>query len=152
MTLLGERSGEAIGEAEMGVGLGQHRRDPERARGQHHRPGDVAAAAEDDVRPAPAEDRHAGGGSAYVAREGAQQLDPRRARKARHVKRVELVPRLRNEPRLDPVRRPRERHGDAARRQRLGDRESRKHVARGSSGGDQALPLSRSGMHRWWRC
>ena len=57
---LRERQREPVGEAEVGIGLGERRRDPHRRGGEHHRPGDVAAAAEDDVGAAAAQDRAAG--------------------------------------------------------------------------------------------
>src|SRR3954452_22410902 len=50
------RRREAVREAEVRVGLRQRRRDPHRCRGEHHRPRDEAAGAEDDVRPAAPED------------------------------------------------------------------------------------------------
>ena len=48
-----------VREAEVRVGLGQRGRDAHRRGGEDHRPGDVPAAAEDDVGPAAAEDRAA---------------------------------------------------------------------------------------------
>ena len=55
-----ERRREPVGEAEMRIRLGQRGRDPAQPRGEHHRAGDVAAAAEHDVRPAALEDPQAG--------------------------------------------------------------------------------------------
>ena len=69
-----ERRREPVREAEVRVGLGQRGRDPPQPRGEHHRPGDVAAAAEHDVGPAPREDAQARG----RRRRG----EPERARRA----------------------------------------------------------------------
>ena len=57
---VGERRRPAVGEAEVRIGLGEHARDAERARGQQHRPRHEAAAAEHGMRPAPAQDARAG--------------------------------------------------------------------------------------------
>ena len=46
-----ERGGEPVGEPEVRVRLGQRGRDPAEPGRQHHRAGDVATAAEDDVGP-----------------------------------------------------------------------------------------------------
>ena len=103
---------------------------PQRAGREHHRPGDVAAAAEDDVAAA------AGAGSAAQAR-GARAR-PARARssasdgrrgKPEIAKGVELVARVRDEPRLDAIRRPGERH--ARRRARAAPPRPRAPAARG---------------------
>ena len=128
-----ERRREPVREPEVRVGLGQRRRDPPPPRREHHRPGDVAAAAEHDVGPAPREDPRAGARArdrrAASARASASAGPPREARDAEGV---ELVARLRNEPRLDAIRRPGERHLHAARAQRLRDCERRQRRARPS--------------------
>ena len=46
---VGERRGEPVREPEVRVGLGERARNPAHPRGEHHRPGDVAACAEHDV-------------------------------------------------------------------------------------------------------
>ena len=46
---LRERKRQPVREPEVRVGLGERRRDAHRRGGEHHRPGDVAAAAVDDV-------------------------------------------------------------------------------------------------------
>ena len=96
----------------MRVGLGQRAGDPPQPRGEHHRPGDVAAAAEHDVGAAAA--RGCGGtrrGAATRLRERAQRARRWAAAGARETReRVERVAALRNEPRLDAIRRPGERH------------------------------------------
>ena len=54
-----ERRREPVREADVGVRLGQRGRNPAQPGSEHHRPGDVAAAAEHDVGTAPAEDPQA---------------------------------------------------------------------------------------------
>ncbi len=103
----------------MRVGLRQHRGNPPQPRGEHHRPGDVAAAAEHDVGPAPVEDAQARERRGGSERDGAEERETWAAREARHRERVERVAALRNEPRLDAIRRPGERHLHPARAQGL---------------------------------
>jgi hypothetical protein len=103
------------------------------------------AAAEHDVRPPlpqdlPARDRRAAG-----AEQRLQQRRRRLARQPGDLERVELVARLRNQPRLDAIRRPGERHVHAARVQRLGDGECRQHVSCRSPGRDHAPQLTPCG-------
>ncbi len=56
---LREGRGEPVGETEMGVRLGQRRRDPAQPGGENHRARDVAAAAQHDVGPSAPEDAEA---------------------------------------------------------------------------------------------
>ena len=105
-----ERRREPVREPEVGVRLRQRGRELPPPRRVDHRPGDVAAAAEDDVRPAPLQDRRAGARRAAGAQQRAEQRDRRPAREAGDLERVELVARLRDEPSLDAIRRPGERH------------------------------------------
>ena len=133
-----ERRREPVREPEVGVGLGQrsgHLPPPGRV---DHRPGDVAAAAEDDVRPAALQDRRAGARRAPGPDQRAQERDGRAAREAGDLERVELVARLGDEPSLDAIRRPGERHRDAALAERCRDCERREHVTGCSAGRDQA--------------
>ena len=122
--LRGERRCQPVGEAEVRVGLGQRRRDPAQPCGEHHRAGDVATAAEDDVRPATAQDRPTGERRLRGPHERAHELQRRLAREAADLERVELEARLRNQPRLDAVGTAGERHGRSARAQRFPDCES----------------------------
>ena len=103
-----------VGEAEMGVRLGQRGGELLPPGGVDHRPGDVATAAEDDVRPTPLQDRSARARGAACAQEGAEESRGWPAREAGDLERVELVPGIGDEPSLDPIRRPGERHADAA--------------------------------------
>ena len=82
-------------------------------------------------------------------RRAAAQARP--ARQARDPERVELVPGLGDESRLDPVRRAGEADADAALPQRFGDRERRQDVAGGPAGRDHA-PELRARVHRSARC
>ncbi len=136
-----ERSGEAVRETEMRVGLRQRGRQLAAPRGVDHRACDVAAAAEDDVRQAALQDR----GARTRRRAGCDQrpheLDRGTARQARNLEGVELVPRFRDEPSLDAIRRPGERHRGASQAQRLRHGERRQDVTRGSAGGDQTPQL-----------
>jgi len=134
-------------EAEVRVGLGQHRGDPDETRCGHHRAGDVAAAAEDDLGAPPTQDLDAGERGARVDPERAEEGASRAPRQARDAERLELESGSGDESRLDAVRRPRECDGRPARAQRFRDRERRQHVAGGSAGGDQALRLARCGRH-----
>ncbi len=142
-----EGRGEAVGEAEVRVGLGQHRGDPDETRRDHHRAGDVAAAAEDDLGAPPTQDLDTGKRGAGVDPERAEEIESRAPWQSRDVERLELEPGGGYESRLDAVRRPRERDCRPARAQRFRDRERRQHVAGGSAGGDQALRLARCGRH-----
>ena len=133
-----ERRREPVREPEMGIGLrqrGGHLPPPRRI---DHRPGHVAAAAEDDVRPAALQDRRAGARRAARPEQRADERDRRPAREAGDLERVELVAGLGDEPSLDAIRRPGERHRDAALAKRCRDRERREHVTGCSAGRDQA--------------
>ena len=126
----------------MRVRLGQRRRDAAEPRREHHRPGDVAAAAEHDVGPPAREDAQAGETGAAAARPSARdEPRPGAAREARDAERVERVAALRNEPRLDAIRRPGERHFHPARAQRFRDRERRRDVSHRPPGRDQTPEL-----------
>ena len=118
-----EGRGEPVREAEVRVRLGQRGGDPAQARGQHHRACDVAAPAEDDVRPPAREDPAARERRPHRLGERAHQPEAESAREARDREGVELEARLRNEPRLDAVGRPGERHRHSALAQRFGDGE-----------------------------
>jgi hypothetical protein len=61
---LGERRREPVGQPEMRIRLGERGGELPPPRGVDHRPRDVAAAAEHDVRSAALQDRRAGTGSA----------------------------------------------------------------------------------------
>ena len=137
-----ERGREPVREAEVRVGLGQRRRDPARPRGEHHRPADVAAAAEDDVRPAAREDLPARERRPAGERERPEQRQARLAREAGDVERVELEAGFRNELRLEPIRRPGEGHPYAAAAQGFGDGDRRRHVTARSPGRDHARELA----------
>ena len=97
---VGERRREPVREPEVRVRLCQRRRHVLEPRREHHRPRDEAAAAEHDVRPAPRDDSAAGDRCADRSRQSRQELEPRPAWEARDAKGVELVARLRHEPRL----------------------------------------------------
>ena len=103
---LGERRGEPVREAEMRVGLGQRARDPAQPRGEHHRPGDVAAAAEHDVGLRRRRmRRHAtGAASACPARARAQARAGAGARRPR-TRRTRSRAQERAAPRRDPATR-----------------------------------------------
>ena len=139
---LHERRREPVREAEVRVRLGQRGRNAAEPRGEHHRPADVAAAPEYDVGPPASrmrrhETRRRGG-----ERKRAHELRPGTAREARDAEGVERVSALRNEPRLDAIRRPGERHFHPARAQRFRHRERRRDVTHRPPGRDQAPQLS----------
>ena len=127
----------------MRVRLGQRGRDAAEPRREHHRPGDVAAAAEHDVGLPPREDAQARDGRGRREAERPQELRPGAAREARDAEGVERVAALRNEPRLDAIRRPGERHFHPARAERFRDCERRRDVTHRAPGCDQTpeLPL-----------
>ena len=129
----------------MRVGLGERARDPLEPRGQHHRPRDEAAGAEYCVRLAAAEDGAAGDRRRERPAQRAHLLRAEPARQPGDRERVELVAVLRNEPRLDAIRRPGERHQPAPPPQRLRDGQRRRDVSDRPSGRDQEpqLPLVR---------
>ena len=133
--------GEAVGEAEMSVRLGQRGRDAAQPRGEHHRAGDVAAAAEDDVRLPAIEDPQAGDRRRRRERDRAQLGRPEPAGEACDRELVERIPVLRNEPSLDAIRRPGERHRHSPLAQRFRHGERRGEMPHCSARGDQAPKL-----------
>ncbi len=140
-----ERRSEPVREPEMRVGLGERARDPAQPCSEHHRPRDEAACTEDGVRPAATEDAEA----RERRRDGlacrTHEPDSRPPRQSGDGERVELVTELRNEPRLDAIRRPGERHEPAAAPERFGDGQCRRDVSDRPSRRDQEpqLPLVR---------
>ncbi len=146
-----QRRGEPVREAEMSVRLRHRRWDPPSPRREHHRTGDVTARAEDDVRPPPRKDRAARSRCAEREPNGAYERHARPPRKARDAERVELVAPLRNELRLDAIRRPGERHFDVAVAERLRHRERRRDVSDRPARRYQAPKLSLL-LHRHARC
>ena len=133
-----ERRRKPVRQPEMRIGLRQSRGHLPPPRGIDHRPGDVATAAEDDVRAAALQDRRAGSRRAACPQQRAKERDRRPAREARDLEGVELVAGFGDEPSLDAIRRPGERHRDAALPKRCRDRERREHVTGCSAGCDQA--------------
>ena len=148
---VGEGRGQAVGEPEVGIGLAHRARDAAQPCGEHHRPADVAAGAEHGVRLPPVEDAEARERRPERPARGTDEPRPGPPRQPRDGKGVELVALLRNEPRLDPLRRPGERHDRAAPPQLLRHRERGRHVADRPAGRDQKpeLPLVR---HCHGRC
>jgi len=134
----------------MGIGLEQRCRGSRQTGGQDHRARDVPAASQDDIRAPAPEDLQRGGGRLGSCRERADECDAGAPRQAGAPKGVELVAGFRNEPSLDPIRRPGEAHVDAAFPQRFGDGERRQNVPGRSAGRDQApeLLLLRHGRQR----
>ena len=112
-----ERRGQAVREPEVCVRLGQRSRNASQPRRDDHRPCDVAAAPEHDVRPAAREDTQTRGGRGGGETERAEEPRAGTARHAHDAEGVEGVAALRNEPRLDAIRRPGERHFHPARAQ-----------------------------------
>jgi len=141
--LLRKRGGEPVREAEVRVGLGESGGNATQPRREHHRAGHVTAAAEDDVWPAPHEDRAAGERSLRSAPERPEQRNRRRAREAADLERVELEARFRNQPRLDAVGTAGERHARSARAQRFPDCERGPDVTGCSSRRDHDYELRR---------
>ena len=138
-----EGSREPVREPQVSVRLGQRGGDAAQARGQHHRAGDVAATAEDDVGPPPREDPAARERRLHRLCKRSEQPDTESAREARDREGVELEARLRNELRLDAVGRPGERHRHPACAQRFGDCERGTNVPGGPSRRDQTPKLGR---------
>ena len=143
-----ERREQPVGQPEMAVGLGQHERNPREHRGQAHRPGDVAATAEDRRRPQ------------LAARSAAPRAPPRRrpapARAASTGRprgsgatrsRTQVVARGRHELELGAVAAD-ERDLGALSPQRVGHRQRRHDVPGGPAGADhdpRRCQLSSSG-------
>ncbi len=137
----GERRRESVGEPEVRVGFHQRRGNPPHARREDDRPGHVAAAAEDDVRPPPAEDARRSERCGRVDERRAGQPERGPPRQPLHRECVERVARLRNEPGFDSPRRPGEGHRHFPLPQRLGDGERRSEMTERPSGRDQAPEL-----------
>ena len=129
----------------MRVRLGQRAGDSLEPRRQHHRPCDVTAGSEHDVGLPAAEDPTARGRSGERPPHRAHELGARTPRETGDGEGVELVALLRNEPRLDAIRRPGEGHQSAASPQRLRDGHRRRDVSDRPAGRDQEpqLPLVR---------
>ena len=136
-----KRQREPVREPEVRVGFGERGRDAHRGGGDHDRPGDEAARSEDDVGAAPAQDRSADGRRGARQHERAQQSGRRLPRDAFDAEGVELVARVRNEPSLDAIRRPGERHEHVSLRQRFRHRERGQDVPRRPAGRDHAPKL-----------
>jgi hypothetical protein len=126
----------------MSICLEQRGRRPLQRRCEHHWSRNVATRSEHDVRPAPAQDLQAGRRRGCGRGQRTHERHSGSPRQAGAAERVELVTGLRNEPRLDAIRRPGEAHPDAAFLQLLGDGERRQHVSRRAPGRDHALQLS----------
>ena len=126
----------------MRVGFHYGRRYPAARRGVDHWPRHVPASSEHDVGLASAEDASARRRRSAREEERARELERRSPRKSGNGEGVELVARLRDDARFDPVRCPRERHADAAAAERFSDRQRRQHVAGGPAGRDQAPKLA----------
>ena len=141
----GKPSGDAIREPETRVGLRERSRRSFPPRRVDHRPRDVSTAAEDDVGTPSFEDARACARRAPGEQHRARERERRPARQARDAERVELVARVRNQLRFGAIRRPGERHVDAAAPQLVRDRQRRQHVSCRSPGRDQTpqLPLVR---------
>ena len=133
-----ERRGEAVREPEVGVRLGQRRRDPER-------PGGERPSARPRSLPLRGRRRAGGDGGSAGTRQGAvtsrasarTRSQARTAREALDPEGVELEAGAGREPLLDRVRPTGERDVRAAALQRLGDCERRQDVPGGSARGDQ---------------
>jgi hypothetical protein len=131
----------------MRVGLGQRGRDPLRPGGEHHRPGDVAAPAQHDIGTTPLEDAAARDRRTQRDRSGAKRGERRPARDAGNGERVELVSRLRREPRFGAACCSRERDLCPARSKRVRDRQSGQDVPCRPARRDQA-PQRLASLHR----
>ena len=147
----GERQGQPVGQTQVRIRFHDRRGDPAGCRGKHHRACHVAAAAEDDVRATPLEDRSTRDGRLAGKQKRPCEVHAELPWKARDLEGVELVAGLGNELCLSPSRRPGERHERAAGAQCLGHRERRQHVAAGSPGCDQA-PRHVGHGHQYLRC
>ena len=125
----------------MGIGFGQSSGDTERRRRKDHRPCDKAAPSEHDVGTARPEDPAARARCGTGQQERAAERNRRPSREAGNAKRVELVACLRNQTRFDAIRRPGERHVDAALLQRVRYCERGQDVTCRSPGCDQTPKL-----------
>ncbi len=126
----------------MRIGLGERRRDAERRGREDHRPGHEPAAAEHHVGPARAQDAAARARGGARQHQRARERDRRPAGKTGDAKGVELVAGFRNQTRFDAIRRPGERHVDAALRQGVRYCERGQDVSCRSPGCDQTPQLS----------
>jgi hypothetical protein len=122
-----------------------------RPRRENHRAADVAAPAEHDIRLPARQDLAARKRGAAGERERPQQRERELARKAGDAERIELEAGLRNELRLESIRRPGEGHPHAVPAQRLGDGDRRRHVTARPPGCDQARELAVR-LHQRCRC
>ena len=123
-----KRRRQPVRETEMGVRLRENGRDPSQPGCEHHRPGDVAAGAEDNGRPASPQNRNARERRLHGPHERAHEGETRRAGDAGDLEGVELEARFRNQSRLDAIRGPGECHGRSARAQCFGDGQRRSDV------------------------
>ena len=134
---------QAVGEAEVAVGLGQDQRDAGEDRGQPRRPGDEAAAAHHDVGPAAADRPPRGShrGERLDDRDrGAQRVAPV---DPAHLQQVDLVAGRGHQLGLDPIAGAEEADLGAASPKLGGDRHGRHHVTGGSP---------RRHHHSWRSC
>ena len=122
---LREGSRKPVCEPKVRIRLEQRGRRPLERGCKHHRAGDVTARSEDDVRPAPPQDPQARGRGTRRGRQRSHERDAGVPGQPGAAECVELVAGLRNEPRLDAIRRPGEGPPDAATLQLLGDGERR---------------------------
>ena len=110
----GQRRGEPVREPEVRIGLGEHGRNASQPRCEHHRPCDVAPAAEDDIGTTARQDPAADERRTHRLTDGAEEPEADASREAGDREGVELEAGLRNELRLDAVWRPGERHRHSA--------------------------------------
>ena len=99
----GEAGEQAVRQAQMAVGLGQHERDAPRHRRRPHRAGDVPAAAHHDVGPHVAQDAMRGADGADGPHGGARRLERVAAAQALDADRAQLVAGGRDELGLGPL-------------------------------------------------
>ncbi len=130
----------------MRVGLHQRERDPLRLRRERDRAGDVAAAAEHDVRPASSHDPEALGDGSRGERERLHQATAGPPRQPLDPELLELEARRGHERGLRPFGAG-EDHLGAAGPKRLGDGERRHDVSGCPAGGDQAHGLALRLLH-----
>ncbi len=137
-----ERRCQPVRKPKVGIRFGERGRELLSPGRVDHRPGDVAAAAEDDMRPSLLQNRGACAWRAAGAHQRPEQRRRRPARETRDFEGVELVARLGDEPSLDAIRRPCERHADAAFPERCCDCERRQDVPGCSACRDQGSQLA----------
>ncbi len=134
---VGERGGKTVCQAEVRVGLGQHARDPQRARSEQHGAGDVPPAPEHGVRPAPAQDACAGGRGRYVVGESRRQAQGRPPRQSLDAKGIEGVAGCSDQSLFGAIGRAREGDLGARAHELLGHGQRGHHVAGGAACRDQ---------------